>query len=320
MPVTQLSDVIVPEVFAKYVIERSAELSAVFQSGVISRDGSIESQLAGGGHFINMPFWKDLDGDDEVLDDTQDITPAKHSTSQDVAVRIARAKAWERTDLSAELAGSDPFKALGDRVATFWNRKKNIALINTLGGVFSAASMAGLVHDISGETGAAANIMGETFIDAQQKLGDAKGRLSAVMMHSATEAQLAKNDLIEYEMDSDGKTRIPYFMGKRVIVDDSLPVSSGVYTTYLFGEGALGYGEVPPLVPVEFDRDSLGNGGQDILVTRTHYVMHPRGIKWAVTTTLPANTDLATGTNWARVYELKNIRIVQFKHKLNQSA
>ena len=31
-----------------------------------------------------MPFWKDLDGDDEVLDDTQDITPAKHSTSQDV--------------------------------------------------------------------------------------------------------------------------------------------------------------------------------------------------------------------------------------------
>lgn len=316
MPVTQLTDVIVPEIFAKYVIERSAELSAVFQSGIISRDPLIEAQLAGGGHFINMPFWKDLDGDDEVLDDTQDITPAKHDTEQDIAVRIARAKAWQATDLAADLAGSDPFMALGDRVAVYWNRKKNTALINSLTGAFGAASMAGLVHDISGESGAAATIMGETFVDAQQKLGDAKSRLTGVMMHSATEAQLVKNDLIEYEMDSDGKTRIAYFMGKRVIIDDSLPVTTGVYTTYLFGEGALGYGEVAPKVPVEFDRDSLGNGGQDILVTRTHYVMHPRGVKWGVTTTLPANSDLATGTNWVRVYDVKNIRIVQFKHKL----
>lgn len=312
---TVLTDVIVPEVFSKYVIERSAELSAVYQSGILSPAPEIAAQLASGGEFVNMPFWQDLDGADSVLDES-DIVPAGHSTEEDIAVRIARAKAWERTDLSAELAGSDPFKALADRVAVYWNRRKNIALINALDGAFAAASMAGNVHDISGETGAAAVISGGTFVDAQQKLGDAKDRLTAVMMHSATEAKLVKDDLIEYDIASDKKTRIPYFMGKRVIIDDSLPVTTGVYTTYLFGEGAIGYGEIAPLKAVEVDRDALTKGGTDILITRTHFVMHPRGVKWGVTTKRPTNAQLATGTNWTRVYENKNIRIVQFQHKL----
>jgi len=30
----------------------------------------------------------------------------------------------------------------------------------------------------------------------------------------------------------------------------------------------------------------------------------------------PSNTELATYQNWKRVYEAKNVRIVQFKHKL----
>ena len=312
---TTLSDVIVPEIFAKYMIERTAELSAVIQSGIATPAPEIVSQLAAGGEFVKMPFWQDLDGADDVLDES-DIVPVGHTTAQDVAVRLARAKAWARTDLSVELAGSDPFRALGDRVAVYWNRRDNVTLINTLTGAFGAASMSGNVHDISGETGAAAVISGGTFVDAQQKLGDAKDKLTAVMMHSATEAKLVKDELIEYEVAADKSTRIPFFMGKRVIVDDSLPVATGVYTTYLFGEGAIGYGKIAPLNAIEFDRDSLTAGGQDILVTRTHFVLHPRGVKWGVTTTRPTNAQLATGTNWTRVYENKNIRIVQFKHKL----
>jgi hypothetical protein len=30
----------------------------------------------------------------------------------------------------------------------------------------------------------------------------------------------------------------------------------------------------------------------------------------------PTNAELGTGANWERVYEPKNVRIVQFKHKL----
>ncbi len=319
MAATLLSNVIVPEIFQPYMVERTATLSALFQSGIISRDPGIETSMAGGGWFVKMPFWADLTGDDEKHDDTTDFTVGGHTTAQDVAALIARGKAWGVSDLAVELAGSDPFRALADRLAAYWARKQQTTLINALGGAFAAASMSGNVHDITGAAGALANITGSTFIDAQQKLGDAADRLVAVAMHSATRAQLAKNDLIDTLRDRDGNLLFQTFMGKRVIVDDGLPVATSDYTTYLFGEGAIGYGEVTPKVAIEFARDALGAGGQDILVSRRHYVLHPRGVKWGVTTANPTNAQLATGTNWARVYENKNIRVVQFKHKLNAS-
>jgi hypothetical protein len=107
-------------------------------------------------------------------------------------------------------------------------------------------------------------------------------------------------------------------MGKRVTIDDGLPiVSTTNYTTYLFGAGAIGYGEGAPPVPTETDRDSLA--GEDYLITRKHFLLHPRGVKWneaSVAGDSPTNAELATAANWTRVYENKNIRIVKFLHKL----
>ena len=42
-----------------------------------------------------------------------------------------------------------------------------------------------------------------------------------------------------------------------------------------------------------------------------HYVYHPVGAKWGVTTTNPTRTQLATVGNWSKVYELKNLGIVR---------
>jgi hypothetical protein len=47
--------------------------------------------------------------------------------------------------------------------------------------------------------------------------------------------------------------------------------------------------------------------------------MHPRGVKWLGGTqagVTPANSELATATNWQRVYDPKIVRIVAFKHML----
>lgn len=106
-------------------------------------------------------------------------------------------------------------------------------------------------------------------------------------------------------------------MGKRVIIDDGCPASAGVYTTYLFGEGAIGYGNGSAPVPTETDRDSLA--GDDILINRQHFLLHPRGVKFtsaSVAGASPTNAELETATNWSCVYENKNIRIVAFIHKL----
>jgi hypothetical protein len=48
-----------------------------------------------------------------------------------------------------------------------------------------------------------------------------------------------------------------------------------------------------------------------------HYVYHPVGAKWAVTTTNPTRAQLETITNWTKVYETKNIGIVRATNTSN---
>lgn len=317
MAKTKIADVIVPEIFAPYVVQRTAELSALWTSGIVAPvDVTLGTNLRSGGTTINMPFWNDLTGEEEILSDSTALTPDKISAAQDIAVTHYRGKAWSTNDLAKVLSGDDPMMAIADLVASYWSRRMQAILISTLTGSFAAASMSGKVHDISALSGALAVIGGETFLDALQLMGDAKERLTAVAMHSATETKLAKLNLIEYVRVSDAEPRVPYFMGKRVIVDDGCPVASGVYTTYLFGAGAIGYADGWPEESVETDRDKLA--GDDILINRKAFVLHPRGVKWKGTPTgvSPSNTEAATGTNWERVYEAKNIRMVKFVHKI----
>lgn len=315
---TKIADVIVPEVFNAYVIERTAELSAFYQSGVVVNNPELDKLAAAGGRLINMPFWNDLTGDDEVLSDTESLETDKIIAGQDVAVLLMRGKAWKSNDLAKALSGDDPMRAIGDLVAAYWARRQQVTLISTLKGVFATAGtkMATNTHDISALTGNEAAFTGENFLDASYKLGDAEERLTAISVHSLVYANLRKQNLIEFLLDSNN-AKIPTYMGKRVIVDDGMPKDGDVFTSYIFGAGAVGLGNGAAPVPTETDRDSLA--GDDILINRQHFLLHPRGVKFtdkSVVGSSPTNVELGTGTNWERVYEPKNVRIVQFKHKL----
>ncbi|MFD1179215.1 major capsid protein [Paenibacillus puldeungensis] len=317
MGATKIADVIVPEVFNDYIIERTAQLSALVQSGIIVPDPQLDALADSGGTIINMPFWSDLSGDSQVLSDQTPLTVNKITSNKDQARLHTRGNAWGANDLAKALSGDDPMGAIGDLVAEYWNRDRQKMLFSTLKGVFAAASMSGNVSDISAATADAALISPATTIDAQYKLGDAAGKLTAFSMHSAVYAYLQKQRLIEYAVDPVTGVTFATYLGRRVIVDDGHPVSSGVYTTYLFGSGAIGFGNGAAPVPTETDRDSLQ--GEDILINRQHFVLHPRGVKWTeagVTGVSPTNAELEAATNWTRVYENKNIRIVQFKHKI----
>jgi len=316
---TRIADVIVPEVFNPYVIQKTAELSALSQAGIISNNPELDRLASSGGRLINMPYWDDLSGEDEVLSDSEALTPGKITAGQDVAVLFMRGKAWSVNDLARALSGDDPMKAIGDLVANYWARRRQALLFAILKGVFASESMTGNLHNISGGTGDAALISAETFLDAAQKMGDAKEKLTAIGMHSAVVTYLTKKDLIDTIPDSEGKATIKTFLGKRVIEDDGCPYDSttGIFTTYLFGEGAIGLGNGAAPVPTETDRDSLA--GEDILINRQHFVLHPRGVRWTdkiVAGASPTNEEVANGLNWERVYENKNIRIVCFRHKI----
>lgn len=317
---TIISDVIVPDVFNPYVVERTAELSAFYQSGIIDRSDQLDTLARAGGKLINMPFWEDLTGDDEVLSDSGALTVGKIEADQDVAALLTRGRAWSVNDLAKALSGDDPMAAIGDLVAAYWARRWQAVLISTLAGIFGndATEMAGNIHNISAEsTAALRSISAGTTVDALYKLGDASERLTGFAMHSATIAKLTKDDLIETIPASEGKPVVKLYLGKPVVVDDGMPAADGVYTTYIFGNGAFGLGEGAAPVPTEMDRDSLA--GDDILINRRHFLLHPRGVAFqnaSVAGATPSNTELANYLNWKRVYENKNVRIVQFKHKL----
>jgi hypothetical protein len=313
---TRVSDVIVPEVFNGYVIERTAELSALVQSGIIVPNNELDALASSGGTVVNMPYWQDLDGEDEVLRDTPGwaLTPDKIQAEVDKAHIIMRGKAWATSDLSKALSGDDPMAAIGNLAAEYWARRRQATLLAVLEGIYASGSMDSNLLD------ADQPMDGNVFVDAKFKMGDNHSKLTAVMMHSFVLANLTKNDLIETERDSEGRI-IQTFMGHRVIVDDGLPVENGKYTSYLFGAGAIGYGDGAAPVPVEIDRHSLG--GYDVLINRQHFLLHPRGVRFtsaSVAAESPTNAELATGTNWERVYEPKNVRIVQVKTQESPAA
>jgi hypothetical protein len=324
MTETRLADMIVPTKFNKYVQVLSTQKSELFTSGIITDLTSvIDAEIEG--KTVNMPFFNDLDASDaeQVLDDATDLTVGKMTTGQDVAVKLLRGKAFGTSDLASDLSGADPISAIANRFAEWWNKRFQTALLATLSGAMGSADMAANVNDISALTGGAEFFDADSFIDSAFLLGDEQGGLNGVAVHSLTLKAMVKADLIDFLPDSQGKLTIPSYLGKTVLVDDSMPVTGAganrVFTTYIFGPGAIGYGEKSPKVPVEVERQALKGMGQEYIVNRRQWVMHPRGIKWLGANqagVTPANSELADVANWKRVYDAKIIRIVAFKHKL----
>ncbi|WP_303060303.1 major capsid protein [Veillonella magna] len=300
------------------------ELSALYNSGIVVNSKKFDELASEAAPTHNMPFFEDLSGRAQNMLEGQEVAANKITSNKDVSTTIRRFTMHAATNLSAALAGTDPMAAIGDLVAGYWARQMQLELISILKGVFASTSMKDHVLDISGMTGKAANIGAESFIDALQLLGDAQGQLTGVVMHSATKSYLKKRNLIDTQRDSTD-VEFDTYQGRRVIVDDGCPVDGDVYTTYLFGSGAIALGNGSPVghKPSEIARDPKIGAGIDYLITRRVFILHPRGIAWQnakranVESVSPE--ELEDKTNWKRVYEPKDIRMVAFKHKINQA-
>ena len=320
MAVTRISDVIVPAVFSDYVLRMTAEKARIFQAGILSSDPRIGSFLSGGGQTLNMPMWNDLSGVSNVSnDDPASIaTPAKMSAAADIAVRLSRNKGWSSADLVADLAGDDPQTVVANRVVDYWSREFETILVSMLTGVFAKnvlTNSSDMVNDVSATSGATASAI----IDTAQTMGDASDDLSTIVMHSQIYASLAKQNLIDFIPDSEGKVHFPTYLGYNVIRDDSVLVTgtgpTAKYWTYLIGKDALAFGEGSARVPVETYRyPAQGNGGGvEELWSRRELVMHPKGMQFVVggmAGLSPTNAELAAAAAWARVApERKQVKL-----------
>ena len=336
MAKTAIADIIIPNIFENYALERTAAKSALVQSGIVEINAQFNELAAGGGKTVDMPFWQDISPARQILSDSGSLTVNKITASKDIAIINNDAQAWGANDLAGVLAGSDPLDALLNLVGNYWSRTDQAYVISCLKGLFypSTGTLTGthklaIAAEATGSVSAATRLNGDTFVDATVKLGDCSDNLTAIAMHSATEAALRKLDLIDYAQDSAGVMILRSFQGRRVIVDDSLPVRAGttsgyVYTSYLFGPGAFARGNATLNEPVEGGNGTKGvEWGRVALdsdtnfINRRRYLLHPRGVKFTSSSLAgvsPTNAELETAANWTRVFEAKNVRIVAIDH------
>jgi len=332
MAVTRIADILVPELWVPYLREATKENSRLFQSGALVEDATIDREIARGGNSVHIPFWKDLGSDGTVEtgqgdDPASKITPGKIESDEQVAAVLRRVVSFGAADLAAALAGDDPMGVAAERIGPFWERRFNQVAIAAIRGALAAIDNEGSqasvgFFDVSVQSGTPRYIDAETVIDARQAgLGDAADDLTLMFVHSAVYARLQKLNLIDFIPDARGEVVIPTYLGMQLVVTDSLPVdksgSNPVYETYICGAGALRYGEASAKVPVATQREELeaDGGGVEYFVSRRDFVIHPLGFKYvgSLPANGPTNVQLATASNWERVFERKNIPLVGIK-------
>jgi hypothetical protein len=335
MATTRLSDVIYGPLFLPTVIERILGGSILRQSGIAVPDSQVQRFANGPGDVVQMPYWNDLTGASNVSTDdpAQNATPDKLSQGQDMARKIRRNKGVQTANLVSSLLAQDPLDVAAQLFADYWVREEQRILISVLNGVFAAASMAGNLLPLASEDGAGEDAVlmdAEVSANAHALLGDAGVDLVAIAMHSRIFWNLVSAGAITFLQNPAGMTRqqllnaVKFYQGKQVIVSDDCPrVAGGTsgykYTSYLFGEGAIGYAEATgdggPEIPVELDSSPAAGNGEGVRTVwhRRHWVMHPRGVAFTGTPAAASgvtDAELATGTNWTRKFDAKRIRIV----------
>ncbi len=335
---TLRSDLIIPEVFTPYLIEATTQTDSFLQSGVVQPLAELNLSAERGGDFVKLPFYKaNLSGDFEVLTDSTSLTPSKITADNQIGVVLHRGRAFSSRDLASLAVGGgiDPMAAIAQKMAAYVNNQKQKDLYSCLTGAFgsiNANSSSSALFDltIDSESSDTPTVLSPRHIArAKSKLGDQGGKLTAIAMHSNVYGDLLERNMIDRIYDNtgapdsdatggsttrafDGPNVVETFGGLRIIVSDDIPTtgsgSTTEYSVFMFTAGAVVTGEQAP-IRTQTDRDILAL--EEAMAVDLHYIYHPVGLKYAVTTVNPNRTVLETVGSWSKVYETKNIGIVR---------
>lgn len=314
---TAIADVVIPEVFADYLMEPILIKNALFDSGIVEYDALLASKLDRGGDDFTFPYWGALE-DDSLYVPTEDgaNTPTKITSGSLRVPRQFRAHTAGANKMASILAGDNAMEAIQERVVQAWQTGIQLNMVSTLTGLLGTTGGQAVTLDAAAadETAptVANNISAEYIIDAKALLGDQGNQFNAMLMHSAVYAEMLKLDLIEYVPLSSQDGVMEMYQGMRVIVDDRLynftrldaPLGNdvNVYTTFLLKGAAFKYGDsMEGFTPVHIENDETLGIGVETLYTRKMFAVHPMGFDWTGTpagSAGPTDAELATSGNW----------------------
>lgn len=288
-----------------------------------------------------LPFFGLIGGDALNYDGQTNLTADRTDTFEQGVFVYGRMKGWTEADFSYDVTGGVDFMGnVRNQINRYWNDVDQGTLLAILEGIFAmAATGTGAIktanaefvdkhtYDISSLATEEDQRMGATSLNVaiQKACGDHKQKFSLVICHSTVATNLENLKLLAYlkYTDAEGIERdleMGTWNGRLVIVDDSMPVevvpavpaSEGVqaqdsytkYTTYVLGEGAIGFEPVGAKVPYEMVRDAKTNGGEDTLISRKRNAVSVAGISYlkaVQATNSPTDAELKNGKNWALV-------------------
>ena len=263
-----------------------------------------------------LPFFGLLSGTPQNYDGVDNVTPGKTDTYEQGVFTYGRMNGWTEADFSYDVTGGTDFMAnVRNQINDYWNGVDQDVILAILEGVFgmkdtgtgdikkaNAAFVEAHTYDIAQA--------GAEHTDDTMKM-DATTLLKLLAYLKYTDAQGIERDL---EMGT--------WNGRLVIIDDSLPTKvveavaedtgKGIkaqdayteYTTYILGEGAIGFEDVGAKVPYEMVRDAKTRGGEDTLISRKRHAVSVAGVSYtkaSQATNSPTNAELKTGKNWSLV-------------------
>jgi hypothetical protein len=303
--------------------EPDPKLTAMIDSGAIVNDALIQDRIQNDGNFYTIPFYNVLEGAPSNYDGATDISVTPVGGKSQSGIVFGRSKGFSAKDFQGELSGSDPMTHIASTVAKYWNKEKQKILLGIIGALFNSTdtnpyTVAFKANHVT-NTGASIGVtdVNEAMVKA---LGDNKSAFSIAFMHSTVAKRLENLEVLEFwKQTLPNGIQLPMQLasvnGLTAIVDDSMPVSGSLYTTYLIGAGAIRRAVGRVDVPAEADRNPEKNGGQETLYTRVRETYHPNGFSFIIPDTdwteSPTDAQLFSGANWKAIFDPKSIAIAK---------
>jgi hypothetical protein len=328
MATVQLSDLVYGPNFNNYTVQRSTRQNAFAAAGVMVRDAGVDAMAGEQGFIHNLPKWGRLANDEPNASSdnpADEAVPKKLGTKTEIARKLMRNQGWSAANLTAAIIAQDPLIAIGNQIGDYWAGVNQTTLIKICLGILAdniANDGSDMLYNVATDDAGApsdAELFGDAaMIAAAQTMGDAKGQLAAIAVHSVIHARMQTiGALVDQYDPQTGQLLFQTFQGKRVIVDDDMPVTVGAnrttYTSILFGAGAFVQGFSSPKVPTEVEsKAQQGNGeGVQTLWNRRHEIIHPKGFAVAGNqlslVATPNYATLASAASWDRVEDRKNV-------------